>query len=120
MAMTLDAVVSLANQTARDSQYGASSIMRESEQALGRATADKRRKDEIIASRANQSQGKSEFDKEANSVPISAPQASAEIKRRMSPVDPAAQTSLLMLLPKEEQDYATLTYQILADQRGMS
>lgn len=120
MAMTLDAVVSLANQTARDSQYGASRAMGESEQALNKATAEKRRKDEIIASRSQQSQGKAEFDKEAQSAPVSAPQAAAEIKRRMSPVDPAAQTSLLMLLPKEEQDYATLTYQILADQRNMS
>lgn len=120
MAMTLDAVVSLANQAARDSQYGASRAMGDSDQALNQALAQKRRQEEIIRDRANQSQGKAQFEKEAQTPAIGAPQAAAEIKRRMSPVDPAAQTSLLMLLPREEQDYATLTYQILADQRNMS
>jgi len=114
MAMTLDAVVSLANQTARDSQYGANNAMNEAERARARG------RDKPILQPKVSEGGRAEFDKEAQTQPISAPQASAEIKRRMSPVDPAAQTSLLMLLPKEEQDYATLTYQILAAQRGMS
>lgn len=120
MAMTLDAVIGLANQAARDSQYGASRVMQESEQMLNKAAAEKRRQEEIISARAQQSRGKAEFDKEAQAPAVGAPQAANEIRRRMSPVDPLAQTSLLMLLPKEDQDYATLTYQILADQRNMS
>lgn len=120
MKMSLEAVVGLANQAAQESQYGASSAMADAEQALNRAIAERRKQDEIIAARNQQQAGKAQFEKEAQTSPIGAPQAAAEIKRRMSPVDPEAQTSLLMLLPKDEQDYATLTYQILADQRNMS
>jgi hypothetical protein len=114
MAMTLDAVVALANQTAQKSQYAARGAMQEAEQARLRV-----RDKPILQPKASE-EGRAEFEREAKTPAISAPQAANEIKRRMSPVDPEAQTSLLMLLPKEEQDYATLTYQILADQRNMS
>jgi hypothetical protein len=109
MAMTLDAVVSLANQTARDSQYGANGAMREAEQAMAK------QRDRPIVQGSTPTEGKKKFDDAAQ--PITPAQAASKIKQRMAPVDPMEQASLLMLLPKDQQDYATVTYQILADKR---
>lgn len=122
MPISLQSIMSLANQAANKSEAGASKGLRDAsreadialEKALRKKEADNAN---IQRGAGGAGPGQAEFEKEASKT-IGAPQAAAAIKNRMQPVDPMAQVDLMLLLPQEQQDYARVTFDIIANQAG--